>query len=85
MIAKGPHALVWDVAMHQVGPLNPNAPAGANAERHFERVSEFYLEHPDLGERVPFSFGEEHTLDRLLAYCGLFREDVLDSGVFWLV
>ena len=63
-----------DVAMHRVGPPDPDAPAGANAERHFERVSEFYLEHPDLGERAPLSFGEEHALVRLLGYCGLFRE-----------
>ena len=73
-----------DVSMHRVGPPDPDAPAGANAERHFERIVEFYLEHPDLGERVPLSFGEEHALARLLAYCGLFREDVLGPGVFWL-
>ena len=73
-----------DVAMHRVGPPDPDAPAWANAERHFERIAEFYLEHPDLGERVPFSFGEELALARLLAYCGLFREDVQGPGVFWL-
>ena len=73
-----------DVAMHRVGPPDPDAPAGANAERHFERLVEFYLEHPDLGERAPFSFGEELALARLLAYCGLFREDVQGPGVFWL-
>ena len=62
-----------DLAMHRVGPPNPNAPAGENAERHFERVSEFYLEHPDLRERVPLTFGEEFALVRLLGYCGLLR------------
>ena len=58
--------------MHRVGPPNPNAPDGENAERHFERVSEFYLEHPDLCERVPLTFGEEFALVRLLGYCGLW-------------
>ena len=70
--------------MHRVGPPDPDAPAGANAERHFERLVEFYLEHPDLGERAPFSFGEELALARLLAYCGLFREGMQGPGVFWL-
>ena len=70
--------------MHRVGPPDPDAPAGANAERHFERIVEFYLEHPDLGERVPLSFGEEHALVRLLGYCGVFREEA-GPGVSWLV
>ena len=73
-----------DLAMHRVGPPNPNAPAGANAERHFERVSEFYLEHPDLRERVPLTFGEEFALVRLLGYCGLLGEET-KAEVFWLV
>ena len=63
-----------DVAMHRVGPPTPNARAGANAERHFERVSEFYLEHPELRERVPLTFGEEFALARLLGYCGVLCE-----------
>ena len=66
-----------DMAMHRVGPLDP---AGANAERHFERIVEFYLEHLDLGERLPLSFAEEHALARLIAYCGLFREGVPGPG-----
>ena len=70
--------------MRRVGPPNQNAPAGANTERHFERVSEFYLEHSDLRERVPLKFGEELALVRLLGYCGLFRE-ASGPGVFWLV
>ena len=74
----------WDVAMHRIGAPNPNAPAGANAERHFERVSAFYLERPDLGERVPLSFGEETALVQLLGYCGLFRVEAR-PGVVWLV
>ena len=70
--------------MHSVGSPNPNAPAGANVERHFERVSEFYLQHSDLRERVSLTFGEELALARLLGYCGAFREEA-GSGVFWLV
>ena len=62
-----------DVAMHRVGPPNPDAPAGANAERHFERVSEFYLEHSDLREQVALTFGEELALVRLLGYCGVLQ------------
>ena len=50
--------------MHRVGPPDPDALAWANAERHFDRIVEFYLEHPDLGERVPLSFGEELALAR---------------------
>ena len=60
-----------DVAMHRVGPPDPNAPAVGNAERHFERVSEFYLEHLGLRERAPLTFGEEFALVRLLGYCGV--------------
>ena len=74
-----------DVAMHRVGPLNPDAPAGANVERHFDRILEFYLEHPDLGQGVPLSFGEEPTLARLLGYCGLFRGHAIGPGMFCLV
>ena len=66
------------------GPPNPNASAGANAERHFERVSEFYLGHPDLRERVPLTFGEEFALVRMLGYCGVLREEA-GPAVFWLV
>ena len=73
-----------DIAMHRVGPPNRRARAGANAERHFERVSEFYLEHSDLRERVPLTFGEELALVRLIGYCGLLRE-VAKAGLLWLV
>ena len=73
-----------DVAMHRFGPPDPDAPLGANAVRHFERVSEFYLEHPHLGERVPLSFGEETALTRLLGYCGLFQGRSLERGTYWL-
>ena len=52
----------------------PSAPTGAHAQLHLERVSEFYGEHPWLGERVPWSFGEELALCGLLVYCGLFRD-----------
>ena len=74
-----------DVAMHRVGPPDPDAPAGANAERHFDRILEFYLEHPDLGQRVTLSFGEEIAMARLLGYCGLFRGEPLGPGMSCLV
>ncbi len=70
--------------MHQVGPPNRDALAGATVERHFERVSEFYLEHSDLCERVPLTFGEELARVRLLGYCRLFREEV-GAGMYLLV
>ena len=36
-----------DVAMHRVGvPPDPDAPPGANLERHWERVMEFYSDQP---------------------------------------
>ena len=73
-----------DVAMHRVGPPNPNSPAGENAKRHFERVSEFYLEHPDLRERVPLTFGEEFALVRLLGYCGVLGDEA-EPGMVWFV
>ena len=57
-----------DVATYRVGPPDLDAPAGADAERHFERLVAVYLEHPDLGVRMPFSFGQ----------------DALGPGVFWL-
>ena len=63
-----------DVAMHRVGvPPDPELPPGANLERHWERVMEFYQEHPRLRERVPFSFGEELALVKLIGFCGLIR------------
>ena len=55
-----------DVAMHRVGPPDPDAPAGAN---------------PGLGQRVPLSFGEELALARLLAYCGLLSETRVGPGL----
>ena len=74
-----------DVAMHRVGaPPDPDAPPGANLEWHWERVMEFHSEHPRLGGRVPFSFGEELALARLLAYCGWFHGWSLQPGTFWL-
>lgn len=44
-----------DVAMHRVGHPEADAPPGANAERHFERILEFYLDHPDLGLVLSYS------------------------------
>ena len=69
-----------DVAMHRSGPPDPNAPTGANLERHFERVMEFYMDQPGLGGRVPFSFGEELALSKMLGYCELLREVAVGLG-----
>lgn len=69
-----------DVAMQRVGPPSPDAPPGANLERHVERVMEFYMEHASLGERVPFSFGEELALTKLIGSCGLLREVEVGAG-----
>ena len=74
-----------DVAMHLVGPPNHGLSISANLERHFDRVMEFYTDHPDLGARVPLSFGEELALVRLLGYCGLLQERTLPLGVSCLV
>ena len=60
-----------DAAMHRYEAPNPGAPAGFNAGFHVDTVTDFYLEHAWLGEKVPMSFGEELALYRLLAYCGL--------------
>ena len=70
-----------DVAMHRVGLPDPNFSIRVNLERHFDRVLEFYADHPDLGARAPLSFGEELALVRLLGYCGLFRQRTLAPGV----
>ena len=70
-----------DVAMHRVGvPPDPDAPPGANLERHWERVMEFYSGQSRLGGRVPFSFGEELALVKLIGFCGLMREAVIGPG-----
>ena len=74
-----------DVATHRVGLPNPDAPAGANAERHLEWVSEFYLEHSDPHERVPLRFGEELALIRLLGYCRLMVERPPPNGISCLI
>ena len=58
-----------DVAMHRYGAPDPKAPPGANATLHFDTVSEFYVSHPWLAERVPTSFGEEFAMCKLLSYC----------------
>ncbi len=74
-----------DVAMHLVGPPAPGLPMGANLERHFDRVMEFYTSHATLGGRVPLSFGEELALVRLVGYCGLLQQRTLAPGVSCLV
>ena len=71
-----------DVAMHRYQTPDPAAPVGSHARLHFDRVSEFYLEHQWLGERVRLSYAEELALCRLLAYCGLIREVALAPSVF---
>ena len=65
-----------DVAMHRGGPPNPDVSLEANRERHFERVMEFYMDQPGLGGGVPFSFGEEIALARLVGFCGLLQRSI---------
>ena len=63
-----------DVSMHCYQAPNPAADVGEHPRLHFDRVSEFYGEHPWLGEKVPWSFGEELAMSRLLSWCGLMVE-----------
>ena len=64
-----------DVAMHSVHrPPSSTASREANAERQFDAVLKFCLEHHWLAEDVPSSFAEEHALAKLLAWSGLFKE-----------
>ena len=74
-----------DVAMHRYGAPDPKAPPGANATLHFDAASEFYVGQRWLAGPVSTSFGEDLALARLLAYCGLFREEALGPGVFCIV
>ena len=69
-----------DVAMHRLGSPDDDAPPSANTERHFDGVLEFYVRQPDLGGRVPFSFGQEMALARLLGYSGLFSRRACRAG-----
>ena len=62
-----------DVAMHRYQPPDPAAEVGGHAQLHYERISEFYLEHPWLAGKAPLSYGEELALARLLGWCGLLR------------
>ena len=62
-----------DVAMHRYRPPDPAAEVGSYSELHYERVSEFYLEHPWLAGRAALSYGEQMSLARLLGWCGLLR------------
>ena len=62
-----------DVAMHRYQAPDPAADGGGHAVLHYERVSEFYLEHPWLAGKEPPSYGEEMALARLLGWCGLLR------------
>ena len=69
-----------DVAMHSVHrPQSSTASRKANAERHFDAVLKFYLEHHWLAEDVPSSLAEEHALAKLLVRCGLFKEHSLGA------
>ena len=63
-----------DVAMHRYQPPDPAAEVGRHAQLHYERVSEFYLEHEWLAGKVPLSSGEEMALVRLLGWCGLLGQ-----------
>ena len=78
---------VWrDVAMHSVHrPPSSTASREANAERHFDAVVKFYLEHHWLAEDVPSLFAEEHALAKLLAWSGLFKECSLGAVGFCLI
>ena len=69
-----------DVAMHRVGRPDPDTQADDRLERHWERVMEFYSDQPRIGGRVPFSFGEELALVKLIGFCGLMREVVIGPG-----
>ena len=60
--------------MHRHQAPDPAAAAGANAHFHADKVSEFYQEHPWLGEKVPMSLAAELAFCRLLVYCGLLEE-----------
>ena len=75
-----------DVAMHRFHrPPNSIASKEANAERHFDAVLKFYLEHQWLAEDVPSSFAEELAFAKLLGHSGFFREHSLGSVGFCLV
>ena len=75
-----------DVAMHRYPTPDPSDKVSAGgAQLHFERVSEFYGEHPFLGQKVPWSFGEECAMGKLLAYCRLMAERPLANGISCLV
>ena len=74
-----------DVSMHCYQAPNPAADVGEHARLHFDRVSEFYGERPWLGEKVPWSFGEELAMSRLLSWCGLMVERPLSKGVTCLI
>ena len=69
-----------DVAIHRGGAPSPDVSVEGNRERHFERVMEFYMDKPGLGGRVPFSFGEELALAKLIGYWRMLREVEFGSG-----
>ena len=66
--------------MYRGGPPNLDVSLEANRERHFERVMEFYMDQPGLGGRVPFSFGEDLAMAKLVGFCGLLWEMSLGPG-----
>ena len=74
-----------DVAMHRYPTPDDSKRVGAPATQlHFDRDSEFYLEHPWLGEKAPWSFGEELAISKLLSWCGLMAERPQSKGVVCL-
>ena len=75
----------WRFPLSECHCPAPGLPMGANLERHFDRVMEFYTSHATLGGRVPLSFGEELALVRLVGYCGLLQQRTLAPGVSCLV
>ena len=69
-----------NVAMHRGGVPNPEVSVEAKRDRHFERVMEFYMDQPGPGGRVPFSFGEELAMAKIIGFCELLREIELAPG-----
>ena len=67
--------VTWrDTAMHRYPAPDPVHPIRTHAAFHADKVSDFYQEHPWLGENVSMSFAAEQAFCRLLVYCGLFEE-----------
>ena len=64
----------WDSAMRRHKLPDLAAERGVNANFHADRVTQFYLEHPWLGENVAMTLAVEFALCWLLVYFGLLGE-----------